>query len=99
MPGQLDEAVRHYQGLFGLEEKSRGKDGVELRGSNFTIWIDEDGARPPVRQEFVAQDAAEARRAVESSGGTVTGDTHSGFHVLDPYGLCYHVFIDDEPES
>ena len=95
---ELETAVQHYKDLFRLQEIGREAGSVELKGSNFTIWIDA-AEKPVVLQEFVTGDADEARRAVERSGGTVTGESPFGFYVTDPYGMSYHVYIEDEAET
>ena len=99
LPDQLEEAVSHYKGLFGIVEENRTDDGVELAGSNFTIWIDVAKGRPQVTQEWVTTDGDAARTAVENSGGRITGESHCGFYVQDPYGMSYHVYVEDEAET
>lgn len=99
LPDQVDGAVSHYRSLFGLEEASRTEDSIELVGSNFTLWIDRTDKAPGVQHEWVTNDGPAARAAVEASGATITGDSHCGFYVKDNYGLSYHVFVDDDPES
>jgi hypothetical protein len=92
----VEGAVAHYKGLFGLEEKSRSEDGIELSGNNFTIWVDRAQGKQTVLQEWVVKDRAAARAAVLASGATITGESSCGFYVSDPYGMTYHVYFDDE---
>jgi catechol 2,3-dioxygenase-like lactoylglutathione lyase family enzyme len=99
MPDQVEEAVAHYRSLFGLEEASRTEDSIELVGTNWTLLIDRTDKDPGVLHEWVTNDGAAARRAVENSTATITGESHCGFYVRDPYGMTYHVFIDDEAET
>ena len=95
-PEELENAVRHYRDLFQLVEKSRSKDSVELSGLNFTMWIDLADGRPAVMQEFVARDAEDARRRVEASGAKILDESPCGFHVQDPYGMAYHIYIEKD---
>ena len=90
---QVEAAVAHYIAVFGVEEKSRSDEGIELVGPNFTLWIvaAEDSK---VLQEFVTKDGPGTRKLVEDHGCQIASETPYGFMVHDPYGLKYHVFVE-----
>jgi len=92
--GRVDEAVEHYKNLLDLEETKRTSEGVELSGPNFTLYV-EPGENPIVLQEFISKDGAGVRSKFESAGCRVFGESDVGFHVIDPYGLNYHVWLDE----
>ena len=96
---ELEEAISHYCGLFGIDVVNRTDDGVELCGSNFTLWLEVGVGGRRVLQEWVTTDGDQARLAIQGSGSTILGDSKSGFYVTDPYGLSYHVFVDDDAET
>lgn|GEM_PF-5838680 len=96
---QLDDAVQHYKKLFGIEQENRTSDGVELTGCNFTLWLDVAQDKPQILHEWVTTDGVGARVAVQNSGATITGESHCGFYVSDPYGMAYHVYVEDEAET
>lgn len=95
----MEEAIQHYCSAFGIEEVRREQGGVELVGTNFSLWLDVADGRPLVMQEWVTNDGDEARKRIVNAGGTVTSESSSGFYVTDPYGMTYHVFVADEPEG
>ena len=93
---KVSEAVNHYIKLFGLKEKSRSEDSVELVGIDFTIWVDVAKETPQVLQEFSVRDGSEARAIIESTQSEITGESPCGFYVRDPYGLQFHVLVEPE---
>lgn len=98
-PDRFEEAIVHYKTLFRVAEGDRSDDAVELRGTNFTIWIEKARGSTGVYHEWFTCDGAEARRLHETSGATITGSSSSGFYVEDQFGLSYHVFVEEEPEG
>jgi len=93
-PERIESATDYYKRTFDLVEGKREAGSVELQGPNFTIWVDE--GNPDAIQEFVVSDGSKAREALCDAGAEILGDTSCGFHVRDPYGLRYHVYIETE---
>jgi len=91
---RLDEAVEHYKNLLNVIETKRDTEGVELAGENFMLFV-EPGESPIVLQEFISQEKAGVRSKFESAGCKVFGESEVGFHVIDPYGMNYHVWLDE----
>jgi catechol 2,3-dioxygenase-like lactoylglutathione lyase family enzyme len=91
---RFEQAVDYYQTTFHLRLGKREPGSAELRGDNFTIWV--DVGSPDAVQEFVVKDGAAARRLLEAGGATILDETSCGFHVRDPFGLRYHVYVEDE---
>jgi hypothetical protein len=89
---KVEAAILHYKTTLGVVEQSRSADGVELKGENFTLWIDATEDEPVVLQEFVPADPVASRALHESQGCEIYGESELGFHVRDPYGLRYHVW-------
>jgi catechol 2,3-dioxygenase-like lactoylglutathione lyase family enzyme len=89
---RFEQAVAYYRDTFGLTEGKREEGSAEMRGENFTIWV--DVAEPDAVQEFNVKDGAAARAALLAGGATILSETEFGFHVRDPYGLRYHVWIE-----
>ena len=95
---QVQAAAKHYRTVLGLEVASREEPGVHLVGPNFHLWIDHLESETLVLQEFVAEDAEEARLAHLAAGCEIFDESEFGFHVRDPYGMHYHVWTKvDEP--
>jgi hypothetical protein len=88
----VEQAVDHYTVTLGVVEKSRSSDGIELKGENFTLWIDASEGEHVVLQEFVSADPAASRALLEAQGCEIYDESVVGFHVRDPYGLHYHVW-------
>lgn len=97
--GQFEEAVRHYKTVLDTKEATRTDDSVELKGPNFTIYVEKSTGPVSVLHEWVTCDGEAARQAHLAAGSTITGESHSGFYVRDPYGMSYHVFVEEEPEA
>lgn len=93
----VEQAVNHYTVTLGIVEKSRSADGIELKGENFTLWIDATEDAPVVLQEFVPADPAATRTLHEAHGCEIYEESAVGFHVRDPYGLHYHVWTKLDP--
>ncbi|MBS1723298.1 MAG: hypothetical protein JSS66_10135 [Armatimonadetes bacterium] len=98
-PEQLEAAVAHYKAALGVVEKSRTDGEVELTGDNFTLWVGSDALGSGAIHEFLCNDSTEARGRIESAGGVVIGESPHGFYVRDPYGLNYHVFVEEDVEA
>lgn len=95
--GRVDEAVEHYKSLLNVKETKRSSEGVELTGPNFMLYV-EPGDSPVVLQEFITRDGAGVRSKFESAGCRVFGESSVGFHVSDPFGLNYHVWLEGAGE-
>ena len=93
-PDRVDEAVAHYKTLLGVTETKRSPEGVELSGPNFMLYV-EPGDKPVVLQEFVTTEGAGVRSKFEAAGCQVFGESSAGFHVTDPFGLSYHVWLEE----
>jgi hypothetical protein len=93
-PERVEEAVSHYKAALGVIEKSRNEQGVELRGPDFTLWIDRAEQTPLVLQEFVAEGGDSVKDRLQSLGCVVFDEGKDGFHVRDPFGMNYHVWIE-----
>jgi hypothetical protein len=97
--GRREEAANHYKDLFGLEEKGRNEESVELEGPNFMLFV-EESPNPVVLQEFV-DESPNARSRFERAGCQIFGEWDGGFHVRDPYGMSFHVWTqkDKSPDA
>lgn len=91
---QVEAAVAHYIAVLGASEKSRSEEGIELEGANFTLWL-MGSDEPEVYQEFVTKDRPGAQRLIAEHGLQVAEETPYGVMVRDPYGLKYHIFIEE----
>lgn len=91
---RLEDAVAHYKTLLGVSETARKPDGVELTGHNFMLYV--EPGEPVVLQEFVTNEGADVRSKFEAAGCRIFDVSEFGFHVSDPYGLSYHVWIEKE---
>ena len=87
----LEAAVQFYKSMIGVEETGRSECEVELKGSNFILYISTSEA-PLVLQEFVATDPGELKARFEAAGCRTFDESEYGFHVSDPYGMSYHVW-------
>ncbi len=93
---RLDEAARYYVETMGLTKGESSPKAIELKGDNFTLWLDAGREQGPVLQEFTlpAAEKETARRRLAASGAEILGDSEHGFYLRDPYGLAYHVFLE-----
>lgn len=88
---QLEQAVAHYKAILEVEETGRDSGEVELSGPNFKLYI-EPHANPVVLQEFETVDSPNLRERFEAAGCQIFEEWENGFHVMDPYGLNFHVY-------
>jgi hypothetical protein len=91
---QMEAAAAHYKAVLGVTEKERSPDGIGLKGPDFNLWIDAADGAPCVLQEFVTQDRDAARAAHQAAGSRIYDESEHGFHVEDPYGMHYHVWVE-----
>lgn len=92
----LEAAAAHYQAVLGVTESERTADGIGLKGPDFNLWLDASEGPNVVLQEFVTHDRAAARAAHEAAGSRIYDESEHGFHVEDPYGLHYHVWVESD---
>lgn len=91
-PEQVASAAEFYTSVFGLKEEGREEEGVKLVGENFVLWIDPAQEHNVALQEFSTPTAQEKKAEFLARGCTVFGESTYGYHVRDPYGLCFHVW-------
>jgi len=91
---QIEAAANHYKTLLGVEEVERQEDGVNLQGPDFNLWLDVSDGPTMVMQEFVTNDRSAAKAAHEAAGCRIFDEGEDGFHVEDPYGMHYHVWVE-----
>lgn len=97
-PGRFEEAISHYRAVLGVTENSRTDSMVGLSGPNFTLWIDRSDGESMVLQEFGTQDRDAAKAVHSARGCEIFDESEHGFHVRDPFGMAYHVWI-ESPEN
>jgi catechol 2,3-dioxygenase-like lactoylglutathione lyase family enzyme len=90
---KVEQAAAYYRNVLGAEEQSRKDSGIELAGPNFMLYV-EPSDRPVVLQEFVSADGPSARDRFAAAGCTIFDESEFGFHVTDPYGMSYHIWVE-----
>ena len=91
---RLEEAVRYYSKLLGAKETKRDGGEVELTGENFFLYI--EPGESVVLQEFATKEGESARSKFEAAGCTVFDESEHGFHVTDPFGMSYHIWLEKD---
>ncbi len=91
---QMEAAAAHYKAVLGVTEKERTPDGIGLQGPDFRLWLDAGEGPPFVLQEFSTKDREAARAAHLAAGCRIFDEGEQGFHVEDPYGMHYHVWVE-----
>lgn len=98
------EAIKFYEETLGLGLVSlhAGEScGIEMSAGPLALWIDhcepsEEEKVGRVFFEFETNDLKAARYLLEAKGAKITGETKgdnfTGWMVLDPYGMRFHVF-------
>lgn len=94
---KVQAAAAHYEATLGLKRTAENADGVELAGPNFMLYVEPTAGEPMLLQEFVAEDREAVRSRLEQAGCTLFEESDAGFHVLDPFGMHYHVWIEKKP--
>lgn len=94
-PEQVENAVSHYNSLLGTVRKDSTDGQVGLVGENFTIWIDSSDSNDDPMQEFAGSGSAVEKQRFIDAGCEIFDESKQGFHVRDPFGLVYHVWVEN----
>lgn len=93
VPSGAEQAAQEfYSQVMGLVP-----DGTGLKGENFTLYIDPGMSPTVVLQEFVGK--PEDKEKFLHAGCEVFDESEFGFHVRDPFGMCFHVWTKDGGEA
>ena len=96
---RVEEAVAHYTALLGVKRRDSDDGQIGLVGENFTIWIDAGDKGGEVLQEFAGAGLEVEKARFVMSGCEVFDESDEGFHVRDPFGMCYHVWFEEDGEE
>lgn len=95
-PSDKEGAIAYYTKAFGLQVGEQSDTYTELVGSNFSICVSTSRKPGGIYQEFLPDEPSAAREHFESLGCKILEKTSFGFMVEDPYGLCFHVYLQKE---
>jgi catechol 2,3-dioxygenase-like lactoylglutathione lyase family enzyme len=95
-PDKAEAAEKFYTEALGLERRQQDTGEVGLFGENFVLWVDSSDHHHLALQEFAGRGAKAAKERFLALGCEVFDESPQGFHVRDPFGLSFHVWIEDE---
>lgn len=96
---KVESAIAHYTSLLGVKREI-GEDGsVGLVGGNFTIWVDVGESDGQVMQEFAGSESSVDKQRFLDAGCEVFDESKYGFHVRDPFGMVYHVWVETDEKG
>ena len=99
--GRVERVPGRADGRVGrLEVERCGEDGqIGLVGENFTIWIDPEESNGYPMQEFAGSGASVDKQRFLDMGCDVYEESKFGFHVRDPFGMVYHVWVENDEKG